>query len=193
MVVAFEAEKCDGLRPHGGSGSESEGGPRTLAAMDRAAVHDPEDPARGAIRLLGHDLGNQAVEDRDGDLIHHGAEQASSMHVPSSHVGAHAVTSVLVLHRAWPDLALEGGSHGKGVRIGICVFSSAEITNSSSANGRPFQRRWYRSRTGPALAAKSGSRGKIQLRRLQGLKASSCNQRQIVTPLIDATIPALRT
>ncbi len=39
---------------------------------------------------------------------------------------------------------------------------------------------------GPALASKSGSRGKIQLRIVHGRRASSASQRQIVEPEISA-------
>ena len=41
----------------------------------------------------------------------------------------------------------------------------------------------------PALSAKSGSRGKIQLRWYHGRIASSCNQRHSVLPLMEATRP----
>src|SRR5438309_6191590 len=41
----------------------------------------------------------------------------------------------------------------------------------------------------PALAAKSGSRGKIQLRCLQGRSASALSQRHKVAPLISAISP----
>src|SRR5215472_13764850 len=59
----------------------------------------------------------------------------------------------------------------------MLVFSSAEITKSSAPNGAPSQTRWYRSRIGPALAPKLGSRGKTQLRCCQGRRASLLSQR----------------
>src|ERR1700674_1223168 len=71
----------------------------------------------------------------------------------------------------------------------MLVFSSAEITKSSAPNGAPSQMRWYRSRTGLALAAKLGSRGKTQLRCCQGRRASLLSQRHNVAPLISATRP----
>jgi len=61
------------------------------------------------------------------------------------------------------------------------------MTNSRALRGRPCQKRSYRSRIGPALAAKSGSRGKIQLRGRQGRSASALDQRHRVAPLISAT------
>jgi hypothetical protein len=75
------------------------------------------------------------------------------------------------------------------IRAWMLVFSSALITNSSSFSGRPCHAPAYRSRTRPALGPKAGSRGKIQLRWVQGLIASSVSQRQIVVSLIEATSP----
>src|SRR5580658_8344315 len=75
----------------------------------------------------------------------------------------------------------------------MLVFSSAEITNSSSSNGLPSHWRAYRSSMRPALSAKLGSRGKIQLQWYQGRMASWCNQRQSVLPLMDATKPDSQT
>jgi hypothetical protein len=63
------------------------------------------------------------------------------------------------------------------------------MTNSRALSGRPCQTRSYRSRMRPALAAKSGSRGKIQLRCRQGRSASALSQRHKVAPLISATNP----
>src|ERR1035437_2297941 len=74
-------------------------------------------------------------------------------------------------------------------RAWMLVFSSVEITNSSSRSDCPCQRRSYRSRIRPALAWKCGSRGKIQQRCCQGRMASSFNQRQTVLSLMCATRP----
>ena len=63
------------------------------------------------------------------------------------------------------------------------------MTNSRAFRARPCQMRSYRSRMPPALAAKSGSWGKIQLRWRQGRSASALNQRHKVAPLISATNP----
>src|SRR5450759_2826634 len=75
------------------------------------------------------------------------------------------------------------------MRAWMLVFSSALMTNSSSFSGRPSHSPAYRSRTRAALDPKSGSRGKIQLRWVHGLIASSSSQRQIVVSEIDATRP----
>ena len=74
-------------------------------------------------------------------------------------------------------------------RAWMLVFSSVEMTNSSSRSACPCQVRPYRSRIRPALASNCGSRGKIQQRCCQGRIASSCSQRQTVLSLIRATNP----
>src|SRR5688572_17743858 len=51
--------------------------------------------------------------------------------------------------------------------------------------------RWDRSNTRTALAAKSGSRGKIHDRYCQGLMASSASQRRTVEAATDPTIPSV--
>ena len=68
-------------------------------------------------------------------------------------------------------------------RAWILVFSSALRTQSSGARGCPSQMPAYRSSTRPALAAKAGSRGVIQLRCRQGLSASCSSRRQMVLAL----------
>src|SRR5215472_16834067 len=67
------------------------------------------------------------------------------------------------------------------------------MTNSRAFKARPCQTRSYRSRMRPALGAKSGSRGKIQLRCRQGRRASALSQRHKVAPLISATKPGVIT
>src|SRR5262252_4873231 len=63
------------------------------------------------------------------------------------------------------------------------------MTKSRAFRARPCQTRSYRSRMRPALTAKSGSRGKIQMRCRQGRSASALSQRHKVAPLISATNP----
>src|ERR671925_1278680 len=74
----------------------------------------------------------------------------------------------------------------------MLVFSSAERTNSSGPSVCPSQSRWYKSRMGPALASKFGSRGKIQQRCCQGRMASSSSHRQMVVSLTEAVNPQAR-
>src|SRR5213592_351931 len=73
------------------------------------------------------------------------------------------------------------------------VFSSAETTNSPGPSRRPRKRRAYRSSTTAALAAKSGSRGKIQERCRHGLSASWSSQRHSVATEMPSTRPAVMT
>jgi hypothetical protein len=89
---------------------------------------------------------------------------------------------------AW---ALAGGRVGWRRRRAwiIEVFSSAEMTNSSDPSRSPANRRWYKSSTTPALAAKSGARGKIHDRCRHGLRASSSSQRHTVLTLTCSTSP----
>src|SRR6266545_5667299 len=67
------------------------------------------------------------------------------------------------------------------------------MTNSPGSRRRPWNRRPYRSSTTAALAAKSGSRGKIQERCRQGFSASSSSQRQIVETETSLTRPVVMT
>src|SRR5207253_3924553 len=71
----------------------------------------------------------------------------------------------------------------------MLVFSSVESTNSSLHRRLPCHCFAYKSRMRPALEAKSGSRGKIQIRCCQGRMASSCSQRHTVVSLMRATMP----
>src|SRR6266480_2736912 len=74
-------------------------------------------------------------------------------------------------------------------RDSILGLASAETTNSLALSLRPFQRRWYKSKMRPALAANCGSRGKIQQRCCQGRMASSFSHRQMVVSLREAGTP----
>src|SRR5215210_4765925 len=78
-----------------------------------------------------------------------------------------------------------GGVVGwRRTRAWMLVFSSALRMQSSGCNRWPSQYPSYRSSTRPAFAAKSGSRGKSQLRERQGLRASPSRMRQMVLRLI---------
>jgi hypothetical protein len=78
------------------------------------------------------------------------------------------------------------------MRVWMLVFSSAESTKSRRPSGAPLQQPWLEVNR-PALAAKLGSRGKIQLRYRHGHSASRLNQRHRVEPLTWATIPSATT
>jgi hypothetical protein len=114
------------------------------------------------------------------------------MHVPRGQIGPCAFTEIFVCDpggtaRRWSQRRLLAAT---GLNT---AFSSAEMTNSRAFRGRPCQTRSYKSRIRPALAAKSGSRGKIQLRCRQGRSASALSQRHKVAPLMAATNPCVIT
>lgn len=87
----------------------------TLAAMDGAAVHDPEDSAGRTVGLRVHDLGNPAIEPADGDLLHHPADQPSLVHIPGGYVRTPPLASVFVLDAH--GVARRGEDLMAGVRI----------------------------------------------------------------------------
>lgn len=65
-----------------------------LAAMDRAAVDDPEDGLGGSVRFPGHHPG---VEGDDGDPSDDIAEEPGTVDIPGRDVGTDAIAAVLVL------------------------------------------------------------------------------------------------
>ena len=67
------------------------------AAMDRAAVDDPEDAPGGPVGFTCHHPGDEVVEGGDGDLGDDVAEEPGAVDVPGRDVGADAVAAVLVL------------------------------------------------------------------------------------------------
>src|SRR5215216_935273 len=73
------------------------------------------------------------------------------------------------------------------------VFSSAEMTYSPGPSASPWNTRAYRSSTTAALAAKSGSRGKIQERCRHGRIASSFSHRHSVDTETWSTRPLVMT
>ena len=80
-----------------------------LAAVNGAAVNDPEDALGRMIGFLGHHLGDERVEGDDGDLAEDVAEETGTVHIPGGDVRTDAMTPVLVLdangaaRRRWRD------------------------------------------------------------------------------------------
>ena len=74
--------------------------------MGRPVVGDEEHTTGGTIRLLSHDLGDQALERRDAVLTFATAEQLGAMHVPGGEIGQRAGTRVFMLNI---DRATRGG------------------------------------------------------------------------------------
>ena len=67
-----------------------------LAAMRGAVVHDPEDPARGAVGFLAHNLVDQATEGCDAGPAFATAKELGALHVPGGEVGPGAPSSILM-------------------------------------------------------------------------------------------------
>ncbi len=89
----------------------------------------------------------------------------------------------LLVSTYWSQ-ARAGTVGAQRARARILVFSSALMTRSAGASGRPAHQPAYRSSTRPDLAAKSGPRAVIQARCRQGLSASRSRMPQIVLMLM---------
>ena len=76
-------------------GVQSSGG--ALAAMSGAIVDDPEHAAGRPIRLLAHDLCDQAFEGDDAGFSLAAAKQLGPVDVPRSDVGPRTCPSIFVL------------------------------------------------------------------------------------------------
>jgi len=70
---------------------------RFLAAMSGAVVHNPEDPASGLVRLLVHDLTDEALYRSHPVLDLTAAEYFGAVNVPGSQIGPGAFSKILVL------------------------------------------------------------------------------------------------
>ncbi len=155
-------------------------------AVGATVVEHPKDMARGAIRFLGHDLTDEPAEWLDAGSQLQASEEFGPVDVPGRDVGQRAAPFVLMLdqhrvprvggdRRVAPDAGLDGCLLVRGDHEPIGLeFLALELERSS---------------TRAALSSKSGARGKIQLRWVQGLIASSSSQRQMVMSEIEATSP----
>ena len=97
-----------------------------LAAMRRAVVHDPEHSPRVAIRWLGHDLGDQAIERLDAGGLLATAEELRAMNIHRGQVRPGAAARVLVLDTS--GLAWTGRQGGmlSNARLDAGLFVSGE-------------------------------------------------------------------
>jgi hypothetical protein len=160
--------------------------------VGRAVVDHPEPPPGGRVPLTGHDLGDQAPKRLDPSRGLAAAKQAGLVDVPGGQVGQRPTPLVLVLHPHRARLAWwEVGWQRQ--RAWMEGFSSALMTYSPASSGQPVNTRWYRSSTTPALAAKPGSRGKIQAWCCHGLSGSSASQRHSVVVDTSLTSPLARS
>ena len=106
-----------------------------LSAMRGAVIDNPEDAARGAVRLLGHDLLDEAIEGHDACGCLTTAEDLGAMDVPGCEVSPGATALVLVF-----DAGAMARSHGErgvfadaGLNTGFLVGREHEVT---AAQGR---------------------------------------------------------
>ena len=136
----------DLIKPAGVDGSVDEDrvGPfgaeavdRFLAAMSRAVVHNPEDPASGLVRLLVHDFTDEALYRSHPILDFAASEELGAMNVPSRQVGPGTFAKVLMLN---PDGAVGTGRQRRlfsasRLNAGLLVGRDYEV---SSAQWRAF-------------------------------------------------------
>src|SRR5260370_5317375 len=72
-----------------------------VGAMGGVIVGDPEHPASGAVRLLAHDLRDEALEGDDAGLALATSEQLGAMHVPRSKVCPSTQACIFMLDINW--------------------------------------------------------------------------------------------
>lgn len=145
---------------------------RLRATMGRAVVDNPEAPSSLVVGRLRHHLIDKSVERRDAAFELTASEDPGAMNIQRRQVGPGAAALVFMFHPQRPAGLAGQARMLAPARLDAGLFSSGEMTKSSSLRGRPRHWRWYRSKMRPALAAKSGSRGKIQLRWRHGRMAS---------------------
>src|SRR5712691_1287614 len=160
-----------------------------FAAMRGAVVGNPEHPARGTVGLLAHDLRDEAFERSDPGLVLAASEQLGTMNIPGREVCPSALARILML-----DVSGASWSRWQGRMLAASGLDAGLLVSAQHVVARPQNSAFpttliERSRIGPALAAKSGSRGNIQQRWRHGRRASWLSQRQRVVPLIWATRP----
>jgi hypothetical protein len=122
------------------------------STVHRTVVNDPEDTASIIVLWARHHLLDQAVKCFDTILAFAAAQDPGIVNIQTGDVGPGAAPKafMLYLHRATGATGASGMFAPTGLK------------------GSPSHMRAYRSRMRPALSAKLGSRGKIQLRWRQG-------------------------
>src|SRR5438105_1082291 len=152
--------------------------------MSRAIIHDPEHAPGLIVRGSRHDLAHQPVKGSDATLRLTATKHAGAMDIESGQVSPGAATLVLMLDPHRPA----GLANPSGMLTGSCLDTGLLVSRDHELI--VLQRPAIPAalvevqKMRPALRAKSGSRGKIQVRCCQGRIASSCSHRQIVLPLI---------
>jgi len=103
-----------------------------LAAMAGTVVHDPEDAAGRTIRLLVHDLRDQAIKRRDAGFRFTAAKDLGAPHVPSRQISPSASALVFVLDvlgtvRGWGQGRVPTTT---GLKAGLLVRAHDEVSAS---------------------------------------------------------------
>ena len=111
---------------------------RPLAAMSGAVVDNPEDAASFSVRGTGHYLVDQRIKRDDPVLGFATTEDACPMDIQSGQIHPSATAGVFVLNPQgrWDR---HGCVECLRTLAWILVFSSAEMTNSSSLSNLPSQ------------------------------------------------------
>ena len=155
--------------------------------MSGAVVDDPEHPRGRAVGLLAHDLRDEAIEGSDAGLGFAATEDLGPMHIPGGQVGPGAPALVLVLDAHRPAGA-GGGSGGSAADLNAGLFVRAR-GRSLGAQGRPSQRRSYRSRMRTGFGRKVGIAREDPASMPPRAEGILLSQRHTVAPLISATRP----
>ena len=74
----------------------------TGASVGGAVVEDPEHPRGGAVRLLAHDVGDEAVERGDAVAGFAPSKESGAPHVPGGEVDQRALSFVFVFQPVGP-------------------------------------------------------------------------------------------
>lgn len=101
----------------------------SFAAMGGAVIHDPEHPARIAVRRLGHDLGDKAVERLNAGGRLASSEDLGPVHIERGQVGPRSAADIFMFHsgrlvRAWRQSRVDSDS---GLDAGFLVGADDEV------------------------------------------------------------------
>src|SRR5205823_1663267 len=162
-------------------------------SMRRTVVHDPENSSCPPVRVLFHDLIDEAIKGCNSGFRFAATEKFDLVDIPGGQIGPGSQTAVFVfdLHRLIWLWGQRFCFSAPRLHAGLLVGRQDELIWAEFTT-LP-ETLWYKSRMRPALASKSGSRGKIQQRCCQGRMASSLSHRQRVVSLREAASPQERT
>ena len=159
---------------------------RRLATVRRAIIHNPEDPARRAVRFHSHDLLHQSAERLDLRLRLATAQDSATANIPGGQVLKGSASLVFMLNAHRPPRAGRQGrvatDSGLNARFLIRTDDVVATTQRFAFPEAGIQIEDSPGR--PAFSENFGSRGKIQYSYRQGLIASVSRIRQTVLGLI---------